>query len=183
MAKARLVALVMYDERMYQGRGHIVYDWGKRIERRFTATAIAEAPMRSGELKAGISGSMTRTGIRQLQTVIRSDAPHSIYVLKGTQGPIMSNRLYRFQGRTGLFLPRGGFVRQGGRAVGIDKEFLKSKGYMLYVRPGAGFGGQHMISVSGQEANNFMGRAAQAVARRHSSLRGFTPGTRFVSYR
>jgi hypothetical protein len=102
-----------------------------------------------------------------------------MYVIRGTTGPIMSNRLYRFQGRTGLFLPRGGFVRVQGRAVGIDRDFLKGKGYMLYVRSGAGFGAQYMISVSGQDANNFMGRAAEKVGRRHSSLRGFTPGVQF----
>jgi hypothetical protein len=151
---ARVVALVMYDEKMYRGRGHVVYDWAARIERRFTATAKAEAPSRSGTLKRLISGSVTRTGVRQLDTKIVSKAAHSLYVIKGTTGPIYASH-----------------TRANGKP-----------GYLI-LRPGNGFPGGYAKSVAGQSPNNFFGRAAAAVAARHSSLIGFQPGSQFVSFK
>lgn len=179
MAKVALTGFVIYDERMYQGRGHVVYDWGHRIERNFTMWAKEEAPIRSGELRAKISGSMVRTGVRALTTTIETAAPHSLYVIRGTTGPIYSRRMWGFRNKfPHLKYPRGG---------GLLSQFfgppdllaLHGRGYALRVRAGKGFPERLAVSVSGQRANNFMGRAATRVAARHSSLAGFEPGINF----
>ncbi len=172
------IALVMYDERMYQGRSTrpgVVYAWAKRVERAFVRFAKEEAPVRTGELRNSIEGETHRTGLRSLDVVISVDAPHTMYVLGGTQGPIMSNRLWAFRTRTGLDLPRGGRDALGRPRL----PFLIDNGYVLRLRPGNGFGQRYRLQVRGQEANEFMARAAGKVARRHSTLRGFTPTVAF----
>lgn len=183
MAKAALVGVVVYDQVMYQGRGHVVYDWAARIERNFTMWAKELAPERSGELRAKISGSVSRTGPRGLTTTIESAAPHSIYVIKGTTGPIMSNRMWGFWNNPAFAnvpggLPRGGRINTS-RGIVPNMKWLHANGYALRVRAGNGYPERFALAVSGQEANNFMGAAAERVARRHSSLRGFTPGINF----
>lgn len=172
------VALVLYSSVLFDrvGPPSTVRAWAERLERRFTANAKEFAPIRSGELRAGISGEVTRTGSHQLDTIIRSDAPHSLYVLKGTTGPIYSRRMFGFRGRTGLRYPRGGAFIVGARQV-PNIPFLRERGYLLKVRAGRGFPQRYAVSVSGQEANNFFLAAASATAMRHSSLVGFAPAT------
>ena len=189
MARKSEVAVVMYDERMYGGTGLVRRRWADSIEHNFVMWAKEEAPERSGELRAGIVGAVARTGPRQLNIFITSTAPHTKYVLKGTTGPIMSNRLWAFRNRTGLDLPRGGRfpIRQNGFITGFvpNMDFLNANYYTMRLRAWPEGGYPHetrALEVSGQEANNFMGRAAAHVARRHSSLRGFVPGTNFVSW-
>jgi hypothetical protein len=150
------VALVMYDERMYQGRGHLVFDWGVRIENNFVRWAKWFAPVRSGELKAGIFGETTRTGPRRLQVIIESTAPHSIYVIKGTQGPIMSDK-----GWAGLPDRRG---------KGVAK---------MRVRAGKGYPTSYLETVSGQASQDFMSTAGYWVSKYHPSIKGFQPDVTF----
>lgn len=169
--KAEVVAVVVFDSILYNRTGTIGR-WAERTERRFTLNAKKYAPERSGELRAGIDGRINRVGKRQLITTISSHAPHSLYVLKGTTGPIMSRRMWGFQARTGLRLPRGG--RMGNGAP--DMRFLKANGYLLKVRAGNGYSQHYALSVDGQTANNFFNEAAEATARTNSSLRGFHPG-------
>lgn len=171
MAGYELTALVIYDSVLFN-RGGQIRRWADRVERRFTTNAQQEAPIRSGELRAGIFGTVNRIGPKHLDTRIYSTAPHTMYVLKGTTGPIMSRRMWGFRSRTGLDLPRGGRTAGGLPEMG----FLRREGYLLRVRAGNGYPQRFAISVSGQEANNFFGRAATATARRHPSLRGFNPG-------
>jgi hypothetical protein len=87
-------ALVLYSSVLFDrvGPPSSVRPWADRVEARFTRYAQEFAPVRSGELRAGISGTVTRTGSHELTTIIRSAAPHSLYVLKGTTGPIFSSR-------------------------------------------------------------------------------------------
>lgn len=172
-----LEALVIYDSRLFNRTGH-VREWAERLERRFVANSKQAAPKRTGLLAGSIWGVVNRVGPVHLETLIHSDAPYSLFVLKGTTGPIMANRLYRFQGRTGIEFPRGGRRYVNGRFV-PEMGFLKANNYLLKVRAGNGFPQTYRISVSGQEANNFFADAATATARRHSSLRGFDPGYGF----
>jgi hypothetical protein len=178
VARSSVVAVVVYDSKLFNRTGTIGR-WATALEARFTMYAKQEAPQRSGELRAGIKGHVARIGPKQLLTTIRSEANHSLYVLRGTTGPIMSRRMYGFRGRTGLMVPRGAV---GGRNPlkttprDWDRQWLREHGYMLRVRAGNGYPERYAISVSGQEANPFFARAAIRTARRHSSLRGFTPG-------
>lgn len=153
------VALVLYDSVLFNrgGAPGEITAWAMRLESRFTRYAKQEAPARSGELKAGIHGHVARVGSHQLLTTIRSEAPHSLYVLRGTNGPIMSNK--------------GWFYYNTGIEPGKDEP----KG-MMRLRPGNGYGQLYRREVSGQTANPFFARAAERTARRHTSLRGFYPG-------
>lgn len=144
-------AVVIYDSVMYDV-GRNVRRWAERVNRRFTAAAIAEAPINQraektawnahepiGSLKAGISGEVTRLGPRHLQTIIKSEASYSLYVLKGTGSPI-----------------------------------VPATAGMLRLPPLGPFP-QQASSVRGQNANPFFDRAHAITGRRHSSLR---PGGR-----
>jgi hypothetical protein len=152
-----VTALVIYDSILFQ-RGHTIRRWAEAIERRFVMYAKEEAPARSGELQYGISGEVTQVGPKHLQTIIRSTAPHSLYVLKGTTGPIMSDQGWM----------NGGLV--------YDEEAEVQRGY-LHLRPGNGYPALFRVAVNGQQRNPFFARAATRTAARHSSLRGFSPGT------
>jgi len=176
---AELTSLVIYDSVLFEV-GHHVSRWANSVERGFVMHAVNEAPMRSGELRSGIHGESFRSGVKHWEVHIHSDAEHSLYVLRGTTGPIMSNRMWNFRERFPYVpggLPRVGRVPiiRNGATVGFkpDLKALHAHGYALRVREGNGFEERFALSVSGQMANDFMGRAAQATARRHSSLRGF----------
>lgn len=169
--------LVIYDSVLF-GVGHNVRRWAEAVERGFTLNARMLAPARTGELKAGIHGEVRRVGPKHLETIIYSDAPHSLYVLKGTTGPIMSNRMWRFRNNpkyanVPFGIPRGGRIGPEGRHV--DMNWMHAHGYALKLRPGNGFPGMFKLQVRGQEANDFFARAAEVTARTHSSLRGYSP--------
>lgn len=148
---AEITSMVVYDSKLFE-RGHMIRRWAEGVERSFTRFAIEEAPINKrankgpgalpvGSLKAGIHGGVERIGPAFLQTIISSSAPYSLYVLRGTKGPITSRGAPGF-----LRLPRN-----------------------------PAFGGRRtrFYAVSGQSANDFLGRAAVRTAARHPSLRGF----------
>lgn len=87
---AAIEALIMFDQVLYRP-GALVHRWMTQMVGRFTAHAIAAAPMRSGELKAGIEGDTNRVGPKQMEGLISSHAPHTTYVIHGTTGPIRSD--------------------------------------------------------------------------------------------
>lgn len=149
---ATFSSLVIYDSVLFQ-RGHMIHRWANSVERRFVVNAKQAAPKRSGELAGGISGETFKSGPKHWQVHVHSDAPHTMYVLRGTTGPIMSNLGWA-----------GGEVDERGRL----------RGYMR-LQPGNGYGVLYRWSVSGQAANNFFDKAADATARRHPSLRGWDP--------
>lgn len=180
--EAGFTSLVIYDSRLFNP-GSLVSRWAGRVKRRFEEHAIQEAPMRSGELKAGIHGESFRAGTKHWEVHIHSDAPHTLYVLEGTTGPIMSNRLWAMRTtkpHIPFGIPRGGrIMRPDGTMRGVDMRWLHSHGYAMRLRPGGGFPGGFALTVSGQDANNFMARAAARTAVTNRSLRGFTPGYGF----
>lgn len=176
-----LTALVVYDSRIFYHGSH-VSRWANAVERRFVTNARQAAPVRSGELAANIHGESFRSGVRHWDVHIHSDAEHTMYVLRGTTGPIMSNRMWAFRSRTGLRFPRGGRIPPSAATRWNElprMDFLRQNYYLLRVRAGKGFPETFRISVEGQEANNFFADAADATARRHPSLRGFSPGYGF----
>lgn len=176
MASKATTVVVIYDQVLYNPGGH-VSRWAHAAARSFVRYAKAEAPARTGELREGILSDVDRVGPRRMIATIESTAPHTGYVIFGTTGPIMSRRMWGFRQRTGLRFPRGG-VSGPLAEYGIGEPnltFLHSKGYALRVRPGKGFPQRYAVSVSGQEPNNFMARAAARTAVRNSSLRGWAP--------
>jgi len=171
--------IVIYSSVLFEV-GHNIRRWADSVERGFVLNAKQAAPARTGELRAGIWGEVHKVGTKNLETVIHSDAPHTMYVLRGTTGPIMSNRMWRFHNNPAYAnvpggIPRGGRRTHNGLMVGVDMDWMHKHGYALRLRPGNGFPELFKLSVHGQEANDFMAAAMEATARRHSSLRDFTP--------
>lgn len=177
-------SLVVYDSRVFDPGSH-VQRWANRVERNFVRHAMEEAPKRSGELAAGIHGESFRAGPKHWEIHIHSDAPHTMYVLRGTTGPIMSNRMWGFRtnSRTANApggLPRGGRYWDRRQHQWMPRmDWLHSHGYALRLRAGYGWPEKFALSVSGQDSNNFMGRAADRTAITNSSLRGFHPSANY----
>lgn len=163
---AEIVGIVVTDTKLFNRTGE-VGRWAARVEVAFTAHAVEEAPIGSdtgrvnkssanagepvGSLKAGISGSVNRVGPRQLETIVASSASYSLYVIKGT-GTIRSKSAR--DTISGQFAPLG-------------------PGSGMYIPANPGWGKAKIRQrVRGQSANNFLGRAFDATARTHSSLRG-----------
>lgn len=158
---ARLTRVVIFDERLY-APGHLVHRWMSGLVRTFGNHARFEAPIRSGQLKAGIRTGTHRTGKRTVEGYIESSAPHSLYVIKGTA----------FQGRRYIY-SRIGWLHKAEidaivarRATGPGKDH--SGWYMILPPPGRRF----HLRVHGQRKNDFLTRAWIKTGRRHSSIRG-----------
>lgn len=175
MLRAEIYKTVVTDTKLFNRTGD-VGRWAERVKVAFVAHAIEQAPTGAstgrvnksranaafpvGSLKASIRGDVERIGPRHLQTTVSANTPYAIHVIKGT-GPIFSRsaRIPAGQAGAGQFAPIGfGF---GGMYIPANPGWGKAK-----IR-------QH---VSGQRANNFLGRAFDATARTHSSLRGFSMG-------
>lgn len=165
----QLSQTVIFDSLLYRPGG-MVQVWMGKMVTSFTMHARRYAPMRSGQLRAGISGDVRRVAPKSYEGMIRSRANHTMFVIGGTTGPIMSRRMFGFRGRTGREFPRGAGVTASNPRPNM--AFLKSKGYLLNVRAGNGHPQRYAVSVSGQDANNFMFRAWAATARNHRSIRG-----------
>lgn len=161
--------LVLYDSVLF-GIGHNVRRWADAVERRYTANAIAFAPVNKrlnksswdaefppGSLKASITGQVDRIGPKHLQTTISVNVPYALFVIEGT-GEIFPKE------SKWLRLPfNAGF----GHKAGTDEEFV-------------GTASLHR-SVRGQKPNNFLLLAHEATALRHPSL-GRNPGAVFQQF-
>lgn len=150
MAGAVVTRVVVFDQSLYRATGD-VGKWCRLITRHFTQHAIEKAPERSGQLRAGISGDSHQIGPRQVQGVIESSAPHTMFVLRGTSSPIMTNAHW-------------------------DNPSGRGKGHWLRVGAGNGYNEFYALSVSGQQANNFLEKAWRETARNHRAIRGGVPG-------
>lgn len=163
---ASLGPVVVFDEKMYHGTG-TVRRWADRLTANFTKNAVAEAPEHTGQMKQQIEGNVTSAGPKQISMTIASNAPYSLYVLKGTTGPIYANRAWNLMNaRPNMDLQDVFFHRtkRGERPIPRRGMMLRFIGYD---------GKQHITTaVSGQEANNFLGRAWIRTARTHPSIRG-----------
>lgn len=178
---AELVAVVVFDELLFKPGGQ-VHRWMTLLCTHFQAHAIAEAPKRSGELKAGIASHAEPFGVKQMRGTIESNAPHSLYVLKGTTGPIVSRKMR--DNPEGAYVTLWGsidpktkkFTRRRIKGVQRKPYQVRQQGYWLAV------GKERLYppitprgSVAGQDANNFLFRAWRLTARTHPSIRGISP--------
>ena len=90
MATAVLVRTEVFSSKLFRGRGDVRV-WLNRVTARFGAEAKHYAPVRSGRMRAQISTTTRTVGAHQCSGTIASRAPYTMYVLRGTTGPIMSD--------------------------------------------------------------------------------------------
>jgi hypothetical protein len=151
MAKAILVRTVVFDESLYRGNGD-VHRWVRGVTKEFGANAVVAAPKRTGRLAKQIKTFNRRVGPRQVEGAIRSTAPYTMYVLRGTTGPIMSDKGWAKRAK----FPSGKSPKTGKYVTG----WMRLRG------PGP----LYKWKVSGQSANNFLLKAWKTTARRHRAL-------------
>lgn len=165
------VRLLMFDQRMYAPTG-IVHKWVGKVTIRFVAEAINAAPMRSGELKAGISGDVDQTGPRDVAGFIASEAEHTMYVLEGTSSPIMSTKAWASGGIYAEAFEIGWVTSRSGKKK-LGRRGRPGFWLALGKRPWPPLKPTH--SVSGQRANNFLFTAWRRTAADHTAIRGKLP--------
>lgn len=163
MPVAVLSKTVIFDAPLYVPGG-MVNRWVSGVAAEFKRYAVAEAPIREGTLKRGIRASRGRqVGRRRVEANIASTAPHSLFVIEGTA----------YQGRRYIYSRLGWANKEAvdrvARSVRAgDKAGVHPGWYMTLPPPGKRF----HLRVHGQRRNNFMFRAWDLTAARHSSLRG-----------
>src|SRR5262245_35723053 len=139
--------LVVYDSVLFE-RGHMINRWASSVARTFEAHAIEYAPVNVRPNK-----SPGEPPVGTLKASIFADVdlvgPKHDPVIAGSDAPYAQ---YVIEG-TGFIYPHGPFLK-------------------LPSNPGRGRRTRFNV-VPGQKANNFLGKAARATARRHPSLRGF----------
>lgn len=165
-----LSRVVIVDDGMYHGGG-IVIRWVQRVTRKFAREARDFAPRRSGKLKAGIHAGTPRNPLRKVvQGTISSNAPHTMFVLRGTHGPIMSDKLWALGGPGNPEAFRRAVIKDSrGRKRLI---LVPKKGMMMAVGRNPWPPVTPKLIVSGQSANNFMAKAWVTTAAAHPALRG-----------
>lgn len=173
---ATVTALVITDSVLFNRTGS-VRRWTDRVETAFTAHAIAEAPRGSdtgrinksrqnaafpeGSLKNSIRGEVVQIGPKQLQTTVSVNVPYATYVLKGTRGATATLARYPAGTYDANLRPIGGRFAPGLRG--------------MYLPANPGWGRSKIVQrTRGQRADNFLGRAYDATARSHSSLRAYS---------
>lgn len=157
-----LVATEEHDEVLY-APGGMVYNWVYGVASEMYFYMQREAPLNKrvnktageppvGTLLAETFSDVERLGPKDFQIRAGSRAHYTRYVVEGTP------TIWAKSGRNAL----GEFV-----SIGEDEQ----TGMYLPANPGYGPGRRHQ-RVSGQAANNFIGRAYDATARFHPALRG-----------
>jgi hypothetical protein len=190
MAIGFIDRVVIFDEHLYRPTGLVGF-WMDKVTTRFTAEAIRAAPKDTGELAAGISGDVDQIGPKLVQGVISSDAPYTMFVIRGTGFPVKGHegRIYTTKGfrtrniedayvtlwgardrKTGTFSRKG---RGDGTYAGRRQQFeIRRKGYWLKLPFRTRGGGPLLLfSVRGQEPNNFLYKAWRITGHTHSAIR------------
>lgn len=173
MAQARveLLKTVVFDQGLYHGNGDVI-KWCRLITAKFTMEARRYAPVRSGELVAGISGTVRHVGVRQVEGIIQSKAPHTMWVLRGTTGPI-SRKKFKDNPEGASIVLWKDVVRHGKKRR--ERVPVRQKGYWMKLPAGGDFPVVYKTEVAGQDANNFLEKAWRATSRNHRAIRGAIP--------
>lgn len=162
--------VVVFDEKMYVRPFGTVVRWMDRVVLAFGNNARKYAPVQTGNLRAGIRTDVKNVGPRQLEGIIESTAHYSLWVLRGTTGPIMANRAWNLtHGDPDKF-----FMLFTRRTKANNFRPRPKRGMMLRFTSTETGTPVVTASVRGQEANNFLLEAWAATARTHRSLRGIT---------
>ena len=195
MPTAVLETVVIFDEVLFKPGGQ-VHRWMTLLTTHFQEHAVAAAPDRSGELRAGIRATARPAGFKQMEGTIASLAPYSLYVLRGTGTPgaggtIYSKKVWKAEGDTSVaYITLWGyedpvtkkFSRRKIPGVRREQHTIGRKGYWMAFGPDE-YGPRVIAhSVRGQEANNFLFEAWRATARTHPSLRGLAPNAAITDF-
>lgn len=186
LKRGYLSTVVVFDQRLYMRPDGMVFSWCQKVTNRFGTEAVGYAPVRTGELKAGIHWNTIQTGERQVVGRIGSTANHTMFVLRGTGTP--------GKGRDGSIYTTRGFANPSGSVVTLwgvvdpktnkfsrtgkgrrERHQVRVKGYWMVLPAWEHFKRGWADEVSGQEPNNFLLKAWRATARNHKALRGSVP--------
>jgi hypothetical protein len=160
------VRVVVVDEGLYLGTG-LVHRWLSRLGNNLYHNIVAEAPERTGELKAGIIPAFVQHEgtLRILSTKVVSTAPHTRFVIDGTafngEGYIYSSKAQHNPEILARML--------GGERV----DETENAGMWMVIEDG---GPRFHLRVHGQKANNFMLAGYDRTARTHPALHPIFPG-------
>ena len=156
--------VVVYDTRLFDINRN-VDRWAKSVRRNYVTFARAEAPINKrqnkshssglavGALKASIKGDVDRIGPVHTQITVTVGVPYALHVIYGT-GTIFPKHAKR------LRLPFNAGFSPKSASFGHESRFT---------------------FVSGQRGNNFLARAHNLTAKRHSSIGKF-PGREFGQF-
>jgi hypothetical protein len=142
--------------------GHMVNRWFREIADQLEHATEAAAPFRSGDLKAGIGTSVSAQAEALTNTMTwRSEAPHTMAVLRGTLIPTKA-----MPNNRGTIGPKG------------HEQWITSRtpGKKMRVR---GAGPPRQLHVSGQKQNNFLLTGWRVVSLRHRAMRSIPTFVRF----
>ena len=155
---ADVVKVIVIDEGLYVGNG-LVNRWLKGIGYSMYGHVFERAPTWSGQLKAGIRLDFGRDGLRILNAVVESTAPHTQYVIGGTVG-----------NGVGYIYSHRGFANRATVGRMLSGEFVKDPPVGLWLILSDARGGRH-LRVHGQRANNFLAKGYNDTAKTHRALR------------
>lgn len=181
MAVGFLVKTVVFDRDLYKP-GHMVHRWVGLVTTHFVMHAKERAPKRTGRLANGISGDTNQVGPRQVEGLIESTAPYTMFVLRGTTGPIMTTAGWASGGEPYTYLwgsidPKTGkFTRRRIPGVRRKRHRIPKKGHWMRIPPSPeGSKPFYASQVAGQAPNNFLMGAWRATQHNHRAIRGRVP--------
>lgn len=165
MAGIEVEAVVIVDQKLYTGTG-LVGRWMQGVGNTLWHQTVAAAPQRSGELKTGIGLDFDYDSAgRRVSAEVTSSAPHTMYVLFGTEG--IGGYIYSQGGKSNIATIER---MLSGQPAGGDTRGM----WLAFTRP---YPGKRLhLRVRGQRANNFMLAGYNATARRHRALHPMAPG-------
>lgn len=200
MVTASLGAVVVFDELLYKPGGQ-VHRWMTLLCHHFEEHAKHQAPVREGTLREGIHSHAEPFGARQMRGTIASEAPHTMYVLRGTgyPGKGRAGRIYNKKAWAAGAATEGDeiayvdvwgyydpvakkFSRRKIRGVRRQLHRVRRKGYWLAFGPDEWGPRVITFSVAGQEPNNFLFDAWRLTARTHPSIRGLAPAASITEF-
>lgn len=176
MAQATVTEVVVFTDKLYRGNGDVI-KWCRKITNRFGFEVKRAVPVREGTLWEGIHWSTRRTGRKQVAGTLVSEAKHTLYVLRGTTGPISTNKFWANPGGAERLLWKN-ITTAGGKKV-RKQIWVRQKGYYMPIpdidtwvfAPLAGQG-HWATEVEGQSAQNFLVKAWVRTSYDHRALRG-----------
>src|SRR4029077_16460460 len=131
--------------------GHMANRWFRVLMEQLEFAVSTAAPKRTGEMAAGITQQVTAFLLAErMDGLLKSDADYSLFVLRGTTGPIMATNLFRAGGdpsaafvmlwgwenpRTGKFSTKP--IPSDMKARGVRRKQMPvgKKGFFMGVRP------------------------------------------------
>lgn len=153
--------------------GHMAHRWFGTLSRRLSTFTKARAPKRSGRLRSGIHTKMSSVpSTRTIAIDWRSEVLYTTFVLRGTTGPIMTDKTFAVTGGTGEF-PNHGIGTLWLYVPGKWEGTLIPEAQPGYWMHFGGYGWPYVFrtAVNGQRANNFLMRGWNDTAHFHRAMR------------